>query len=303
MPKLYTAFKNQNDDTHSEVKSMNDMHNLLPLQAGVFNSGRDGENGVAPLYTCLRTMILDGVFPPGSMLSQVKLAESLGVSRIPLREALRMLQKEGLVEAEHNQRARVPAFEPSIVDSLYASRILLEALGLRLTVPHIEQADVQVLKQTLAELNEVAAHIELGAWEEPHCRFHRLLVLHVEDSLRQRIASLADQCEYYRRLYYRLVSQHYPTRSAEAIAAEHRSIASACTEGKADLAAYLLARHYARTALTVLGQMAPEFDPVAVRMALQIVGADAPLSEDPPPRRRTRRGQEAQVIGKSSQRA
>jgi DNA-binding GntR family transcriptional regulator len=281
---------------------MNDTNDLLPLQAEVFNSGPDGENGVAPLYTRLRTMILDGVFPPGSMLSQVKLAESLGVSRIPLREALRMLQKEGLIEAEHNQRARVPSFEPSIVDSLYASRILLEALGIRLTVPHIDQADVQALKQTLAELDEAAARKDLDAWEEPHRRFHGLLVIHAEDSMRQRIASYADQCEYYRRLYYRLVSMQQPTRSAEAIAAEHRSIASACTQGKADLAAYLLTRHYARTALTVLGQMTPEFDPVAVRMALQIVGADTPLPEAPQSRRQTRRGQEAQANGKRSKR-
>jgi DNA-binding GntR family transcriptional regulator len=281
---------------------MNDTNDLLPLQAEVFNSGPDGENGVAPLYTRLRTMILDGVFPPGSMLSQVKLAESLGVSRIPLREALRMLQKEGLIEAEHNQRARVPSFEPSIVDSLYASRILLEALGVRLTVPRIDQADVQALKQTLAELDEAAARKDLDAWEEPHRRFHGLLVIHAEDSMRQRIASYADQCEYYRRLYYRLVSMQQPTRSAEAIAAEHRSIASACTQGKADLAAYLLTRHYARTALTVLGQMTPEFDPVAVRMALQIVGADTPLPEAPQSRRQTRRGQEAQANGKRSQR-
>jgi DNA-binding GntR family transcriptional regulator len=281
---------------------MNDTNDLLPLQAEVFNSGPDGENGVAPLYTRLRTMILDGVFPPGSMLSQVKLAESLGVSRIPLREALRMLQKEGLIEAEHNQRARVPSFEPSIVDSLYASRILLEALGIRLTVPHIDQSDVQALKQTLAELDEAAARKDLDAWEEPHRRFHGLLVIHAEDSMRQRIASYADQCEYYRRLYYRLVSMQQPTRSAEVIAAEHYSIASACTQGKAGLAAYLLTRHYARTALTVLGQMTPEFDPVAVRMALQIVGADTPLPEAPQSRRQTRRGQEAQANGKRSQR-
>ena len=279
---------------------MHDIYDLLSEQTDVLASGSDGEHGIAPLYTRLRTMILDGVFPPGSMLSQVKLAESLGVSRIPLREAMRMLQKEGLIEAEHNQRARVPAFEPSIVDSLYASRILLEALSLRLTVPHITPSDVQALKHTLAELDEVAAHIDLDAWEEPHRRFHALLVSYAEDSMRQRIASYADQCEYYRRLYYRLVSSHQPTRSAEAIAAEHRAIASAWTQGKAELAASLLTRHYARTALTVLGQMSPEYNPVAVRMALQIVRADTPLSEASPSRKHTQKGQEAQVNGKRS---
>lgn len=256
---------------------MGDADNLVQPQADV-SQGRPAGEGVLPLYTRLRNMILDGALTPGSMLSQVKLAESLGVSRIPLREALRMLQNEGLIEAEYNQRARVPSFRPSIVDSLYASRILMEALGIRLTVPRIGQPDIQALNQTLDELDEVASRKEadLDAWEVPHRRFHGLLVHAAEDSLRQRIARLADQCEYYRRLYYRLVSQQYPTRSAEAIAAEHRSIANACVEGKADHAAYLLARHYARTALTVLGQMAPEYDPVAVRVALQIAGADAP---------------------------
>jgi DNA-binding GntR family transcriptional regulator len=268
------------------------MHNtpeLLPQTTDIDNNGPEGESGVLSLYRRLRTMILDGAFPPGSTLSQVKLAESLGVSRIPLREALRMLQNEGLIEAEYNQRARVPSFEPSIVDSLYASRILLEALGIRLTIPSMNPEDVQALEQTLIELDEVAANLDLNAWEVPHRRFHRLLVLHAEDSMLQRIASLSDQCEYYRRLYYQLVSQHYPTRSAEAIAAEHRSIADAYIQRNADLAAYLLARHYARTALTVLGQMAPEFDPIAIRTALQIVGADTPLPEEPLSRRQTRK--------------
>ena len=278
---------------------MNEIHDLLPVQADIHVSEPDGANGVIALYARLRKMILEGVFPPGSMLSQVKLAESLGVSRIPLREALRMLQTEGLIEAEHNQRARVPSFDPSIVDSLYASRILLEALCIRLTVPRINPADVEALKRVLTELDEAAAHKDLDVWEEPHRRFHRLMVSHAEDSMRQKVASYADQCEYYRRLYYRLVSMQ-PARSAEAIAAEHRAIASACTQGQADLAAYLLTRHYARTALTVLGQMAPEFDPVAVRMALQIVGADMPLSDVPPSRRQTRKEREASTGGKKA---
>lgn len=277
---------------------MNDAHDLPSCQAGVFTGESDGENGVAPLYRRLRSLILDGVFPPGAMLSQVKLAESLGVSRIPLREALRMLQQEGLVEAEHNQRARVPSFEPATVDALYASRIPLEALAIRLTVPRIAQADAHALTHALTELDEAAAHKDLDAWEEPHRRFHRLLVTHAEVSIRQRIAGYADQCEYYRRLYYRLVSMQQPTRPADVIAAEHRSIANACLQGQADRAAYLLTRHYARTALTVLGQMAPEFDPVAVRMALRIVGADTPLSETSQPGRPTHTGLEAQANGR-----
>jgi DNA-binding GntR family transcriptional regulator len=280
------------------VKRTYEAQDLLTQQASGDKRVSDGVNGVAALYTRLRTMILDGVFSPGATLSQVKLAESLGVSRIPLREALRMLQQEGLIEAEYNQRARVPSFTPAIVDSLYASRILLEALSIRLTVPRFDQADVMALKQTLVELDTVAAHIDLDAWEVPHRQFHALLVAHTEDSMRQNIASYANQCEYYRRLYHRLVSTQQPMRSAEAIAAEHHALAEAWMAGKADLAASLLTRHYARTALTVLGQMTPEFDPIAIRMALHIVGADTPLADLPSASKHVRK--EAQMNGTRS---
>ena len=58
------------------------------------------------VHARLRQLILDGTLPPGSLLSQLQLSRALGVSRTPLREALRMLQEEGLVDAEPNQRAR-----------------------------------------------------------------------------------------------------------------------------------------------------------------------------------------------------
>ena len=59
------------------------------------------------VYSSLRESILNGAIAPGSFLSQVQLASNLGVSRGPLREAVRMLQREGLVEAEVNRRGRV----------------------------------------------------------------------------------------------------------------------------------------------------------------------------------------------------
>ena len=58
------------------------------------------------LRSHLREMILGGLLQPGVVISQVELAHTLGVSRTPLREAMRMLQEEGLIEAEPNRRAR-----------------------------------------------------------------------------------------------------------------------------------------------------------------------------------------------------
>src|SRR6202000_3510828 len=86
------------------------------------------------VHAYLRECILDGTLTPGTKLSQVSLARQLGVSRTPLREVLRMLQEEGLVEIEPNHRARVAGLDPQELDDVYASRILLGTLALSMTM-------------------------------------------------------------------------------------------------------------------------------------------------------------------------
>jgi GntR family transcriptional regulator, rspAB operon transcriptional repressor len=63
----------------------------------------NGQN-TEDVYDRIRNAILDGELAPGAVMSQVALAEELGISRTPLREALRLLQGEGLVDAEPNRR-------------------------------------------------------------------------------------------------------------------------------------------------------------------------------------------------------
>ncbi len=220
------------------------------------NGGADS-NGVAALHRRLRKLILDGSYPPGTLLSQVGLAEALGVSRTPLREALRMLQEEGLIEAEHNQRARIPSFDPQVLDAIYASRVLLEALGIRLTIPYLEQQD----------LNR---------------RFHRLLVAYAGEQLGTTIAGYADRCAFYRRMYV----QSDP-RNRTIADAEHEAIFQACVARDSELAAYRLTRHLARTALTLLAQLTPEYEPAAVRTALQVSYGGTNVFDTASPRKRT----------------
>ena len=69
-------------------------------------------DNVEEVYRRVREAILEGEIAPGTVMSQVAMADDLGVSRTPLREALRMLQSEGLVEAERNRRVRVAAISP-----------------------------------------------------------------------------------------------------------------------------------------------------------------------------------------------
>jgi DNA-binding GntR family transcriptional regulator len=90
----------------------------------------EARQAIPHVHAYLRECILDGTLTPGTKLSQVSLARQLGISRTPLREVLRMLQEEGLVEIEPNQRTRVAGLDPQELDDVYASRILFETLAL-----------------------------------------------------------------------------------------------------------------------------------------------------------------------------
>ncbi len=232
--------------------------------------GQESEKGITRLHERLRTLILDGVYPPGALIPQEELARTLGVSRTPLREVLRLLQKEGLVEAGRYQRCRVAPFEPKTLDTLYAVRIQLETLGIFLTVPQLQQEDLDALTTALTEMREASS---IDAWEKPHRRFHQLLVAQAGDSICATIGNYADQSQRYRHM---LGHSDIHARSISMI--EHGQILEACLERKREEAALLLGRHLARTALVVLSHLAPEYEPVAVRatLALTQIGGNLP---------------------------
>src|SRR6266496_3683716 len=189
---------------------------LQPMDAA------EGKIAATHVHTHLRQMILDGTVPPGTVLSQVQLAQEIGVSRTPLREALRMLQEEGLVLAEYNHRVRV-----ADIDS--------------------ERRDMQ-------------------SWDEGNRLFHAVLSSYTEGQLRETIKRSVDASERYRRIKLQNLA-----RSWEVAEVEHTAIFEACREGNRDAAVELLARHLARTALTVIALADPEYEPTAVRTALRLV--------------------------------
>jgi DNA-binding GntR family transcriptional regulator len=219
------------------------------------------------VYSRLREMLLNGEIPPGTVISQVTLARELGVSTTPLREAMRLLQAEGLLIAEHNRRSRVAPLDPRDIDAVYASRILIEALAIRLTVPTFSAADVVKLRSDLEAMAEAAQSKDIGAWEPVHRSFHRRLISGCDEALARIIDPVADRTERYRRTsLYRSAARTWEIGNDE-----HESIVEACEARDAALASVLLARHLARSALTVLAKIAPDENPAAVRSALQLV--------------------------------
>ncbi|HEY7125516.1 MAG TPA: GntR family transcriptional regulator [Ktedonobacterales bacterium] len=235
----------------------------MQMQSPAANEGR---GVITQVYERLRQKILDGTIAPGTILSQVQLAQQLGVSRTPLREALRLLQEERLVLAEPNHRVQVTDINLEEVESLYASRIMLEPLALALTVPQLAQKDLDALARARDAMRGAGAARDNDAWELGNRRFHELLAMHAEERIRATIQRSIDASERYRRIKLQTVPH-----AREIAEGEHAAIYTACRERNADAAVELLARHLARTALTVIAQVAPEYEPTAVRTALRLI--------------------------------
>lgn len=231
-------------------------------------------DGLAPahLRSHLRELILGGSLQPGTVISQVELARALGVSRTPLREALRMLQEEGLIEAEPNRRARVTRFDPGDLDTVYGCRVMLESLGCVLTVQNFSAAEVARLESELGAMVEHAKSHSVDDWQVAHREFHRILVGRASDQFGRTIAAHQDRAERYWVMFIRANGGSGLGMRHE----EHRAIFEAAARGAATEAAVLLARHLARTALTLMAQLAPEHEPITVRTALQFVRGLSP---------------------------
>ena len=93
----------------------------------------------------LRRAILSGEIGPGEWIRQEEVAERLGSSRLPMREALRILEAEGLTEHERHKGARVPSLTMHEVDVVYRMREQLEQLAIGESIPHLGEDDLRAL--------------------------------------------------------------------------------------------------------------------------------------------------------------
>lgn len=229
------------------------------------------ERSLDTVYERVRNAILHGEIEPGSLMSQVQMARDLGVSRTPLREALRLLQHEGLVEGEPNRRVRVAALSVDDVEELYALRIVNEAIAVRVSVPEMTEDDLSRLRELLAEMDRLAELRDPDRWEIPHREFHRRLRAYAGARASRLLEDLSDHSERYRRVYLGGDPRAWSTGPRE-----HTAIVDACAAHDPVAAAEQLARHLSRTALTVLMQIAPEHEPRVVRAAVRsVAGSDA----------------------------
>ncbi|MEN8585360.1 GntR family transcriptional regulator [Burkholderia sp. RS01] len=215
------------------------------------------------LHAHLRRLIIDSVLPPGAVLKQAELARAFDVSRTPMREAFRMLQEEGLIDADLNQRARVKGFDAKELDQLYAARICLESLGCRMSTGTLSDEESRLARECLESMEQAQKTQDMTVWMESHRRFHSLCMARVTEPLRRTIDSFAERSERYLRLF-----QLWHPQSFDAADLEHQRILAAVEGNDPAVSGSLMAKHLSRTALTVMQDVSPESEAMAIREAL-----------------------------------
>jgi DNA-binding GntR family transcriptional regulator len=226
-----------------------------------------GQSFVA-VHARLRAAILSGEIPEGAVTSQATLAERFGVGRTPLREALRMLQREGLVISQPNHRVRIAELSSEDAEELYIMRIALEAVAIRVTVPVLTGADLAELDGLMAQMDHYMKLRDHVGHREPHRQFHYRLVYAAGPRVSEQIDELFDHAERYRRRFG-------AADSWEARRAEHQAILDAVGAGDREAAADLLADHYLHTVRLVFGELDPGHDLARLRETVAIVAPGA----------------------------
>jgi DNA-binding GntR family transcriptional regulator len=192
-------------------------------------------------YASILDAIVTGDLPPGRRLRDQELATQLGVSRTPVREALRRLEDEGLVESERNAFTRVAPVRPDRLADAFPVVAALQGLATRLGVPALSTRDIERMERYDAErAAALGSHDVLAAIAADDC-FHGVLLKAAGNAEIERL--LARVMPHIRRLD--LLHFEALTHRADA-AADHAGILDACRRGDAYDAAQLVEQSFLR---------------------------------------------------------
>ena len=210
--------------------------------AGAGDAG-DAEDGVAPskverLRSAIEDDIVSGALPPATRLDEIGIAERYGVSRTPVREALRELAATGLVELRPRRGAVVAVLDAPAVAERFEVMAEIEAMAGRLAARRIRDDELDALRATHEDCTQAAARGDTDAYYRANERFHRLIYRASGNAfLEEEAGRLHTRLKPYRRLQLR--TRHRLRTSL----AEHESVLAALEAGDGAAAAEALRGH------------------------------------------------------------
>lgn len=183
------------------------------------------------VYEELKMQILKGSIIPGTRMMEVELAEEMGVSRTPIREAIRKLEKEGLVTIEPRRGAYASMISTEDMVEILEVRQDLEGLAAFFAADRMTKSQMDELREVSNSYNEAVRQGNMEAMIKHDTRFHHIIV----ESCRNKI--LVQMIEQLQELVLRFRYIYYDNfKRAENMPEEHEAIVAAISEGDADKA-------------------------------------------------------------------
>lgn len=208
------------------------MNEFLPLRDVVFNT--------------LRQAILRGELKPGERLMEIQLANKLGVSRTPVREAIRKLELDGLVLMIPRKGAEVAQISEKSLRDVLEVRRSLEALAVRLACERINRQALAELKEAEQAFEEVLGNDDITIVAEADVAFHSILYIATDN---QRLIQLLSN---FREQMYRYRVEYLKRRECHSqLLSEHRDMIRFIENGDEDAAIRITCQHIDNQVKTV----------------------------------------------------
>lgn len=207
-------------------------------------------NASAAASEVIREAIIDGRLAPGQRLKEEELAGELGISRTPVREALLMLQSEGLVESVPKRGATVRSYAVDDLDDMYQLRALLEGYAARRAAARISREDVERLEESCARFDRLRAEDDLLDLVKENLFFHNVILdAAASDRLGRMVRKVIEIPLVYKSYYWyspeqKLISEHY-----------HKQLARALGGGDAERAELIMKEHVLEARDFLLSQL------------------------------------------------
>lgn len=194
------------------------------------------------VYEYLREQILFGGLAPGQRLIEERLCEETGVSRSPIREAIRRLEKDGLVVVQ--AQGGVTVYQPTLDDftSLFECRLHLEPAAARFAAERRTEEELADLQELLVRMADIARESDARRTHELHFAFHQRVA---EASKNPYMAKIMNDLKVLISFYRNAILQVHPQRP-ETVIAEHAAILDAIRRRDGDAAAASMAEHITR---------------------------------------------------------
>lgn len=202
------------------------------------------------VFKTLRQAILTGELKPGERLMEIHLANRLGVSRTPIREAIRMLELEGLVTMIPRKGAEVSRISKQDITDVLEVRASLDALAVRLCCERITPDEILGLEEAASLFSEAINSGDLTAVAQADVDFHDIIVASSKNKrLKQMVDNLAERVYRYRLEYIKDKSSH------NNLINEHREILDFIKAGDAKGAEEAIIKHVKNQENAIIGQL------------------------------------------------